>query len=290
MIAVVAAARGRGGRRGACARGRDASCGSARSSPVAGRAARQLYAAASTLAGDAHGSQARRHPDLRPRLQHGGADRGGEGPRLSRRDRARRLQRARTPQGSSAPRAAGIATAIVDHRPFGKDREAFERALQARARGAPHRARLPRRLHAAADALVRRAAGSGRMLNIHPALLPAFKGLDTHARALAAGRRSSTARPCISWCRRWIPGRSSRRARCRCCRATPKRRSPRACSTSSTDLSAGAAAGRGRPRADRRRPLPDRRPRRRRKRRARRHPQQNKTPGRGRGLRESHAR
>ena len=34
---------------------------------------------------------------------------------------------------------------------------------------------------------------TGRMLNIHPALLPAFKGLDTHARAIAAGRRRSTA-------------------------------------------------------------------------------------------------
>ena len=44
-------------------------------------------------------------------------------------------------------------------RTFGKDREAFERALQAALEEQPHRSRLPRRLHAPADALVRRPLG-----------------------------------------------------------------------------------------------------------------------------------
>jgi phosphoribosylglycinamide formyltransferase-1 len=82
--------------------------------------------------------------------------------------------------------AEGIATARIDHTKFGKDRAAFERAMQ--------------------DALEQRKidlvclAGfmrlltpwfverwQGRMLNIHPALLPSFKGVDTHKRALQAG-------------------------------------------------------------------------------------------------------
>ncbi|MBV9262058.1 MAG: phosphoribosylglycinamide formyltransferase [Pseudolabrys sp.] len=80
----------------------------------------------------------------------------------------------------------GIATAVVDHKPFGKDRAAFEHALQAALE--QHRieivclAGFMRLL--TADFVVRWQA---RMLNIHPALLPAFKGLDTHKRALEAG-------------------------------------------------------------------------------------------------------
>jgi phosphoribosylglycinamide formyltransferase-1 len=91
------------------------------------------------------------------------------------------------PDAAGLQRAAeaGIATAVVDHKTYGKDRESFERALQ--------------------DVLVRHRvelvclAGfmrlltawfvtqwPERMLNIHPALLPAFKGLDTHRRAIEA--------------------------------------------------------------------------------------------------------
>ena len=92
------------------------------------------------------------------------------------------------PAGLRVARAAGIATAVVDHTAFGKDRAAFERALQAVLEQHRIEHRLPRRLHAAADAWF---VGSwqGRMLNIHPALLPAFKGLDTHERALEAGAK-----------------------------------------------------------------------------------------------------
>jgi phosphoribosylglycinamide formyltransferase-1 len=81
---------------------------------------------------------------------------------------------------------AGVATAVIDHRPFGRDRAAHETAVLAALDAAGIElvclAGYMRRL---SPLLVGRFAG--RMLNIHPSLLPAFPGLDTHARALAAG-------------------------------------------------------------------------------------------------------
>jgi phosphoribosylglycinamide formyltransferase 1 len=89
-------------------------------------------------------------------------------------------------EGLKRAAAAGIPTAIVDHARHGKDREAFERALddtlKARRIDLICLAGFMRLL---TPAFVGR--WEGRMLNIHPALLPAFKGLDTHERALAAG-------------------------------------------------------------------------------------------------------
>jgi phosphoribosylglycinamide formyltransferase 1 len=88
--------------------------------------------------------------------------------------------------GLAFARGAGIATAVVDHRPFNENRGAFEQALDAQLQ--THRidlvclAGFMRLL--TAD-FVRR--WNGRMLNIHPALLPQFKGLHTHRRALEAG-------------------------------------------------------------------------------------------------------
>jgi phosphoribosylglycinamide formyltransferase-1 len=84
--------------------------------------------------------------------------------------------------------SAGIATAVVDHRAYGKDREAFERALQAelQARGV-ELVCLAGFMRLLTPWFVRQ--WEGRLLNIHPALLPAFKGLDTHARAIAAGAK-----------------------------------------------------------------------------------------------------
>jgi phosphoribosylglycinamide formyltransferase-1 len=88
--------------------------------------------------------------------------------------------------GLDRARQDGIATAVVDHQTFGKDREAFEQALD-------------KELQAHRIALVCLAGfmrlltpwfvtrWSGRMLNIHPALLPQFKGLHTHRRAIEAG-------------------------------------------------------------------------------------------------------
>jgi phosphoribosylglycinamide formyltransferase-1 len=91
-------------------------------------------------------------------------------------------------EGLKRAAAAGIPTAIVDHRKFGKDREAFERALQA-ALEAHHieLVCLAGFMRLLTPWFVRQ--WDGRLLNIHPALLPAFKGLDTHARALAEGAK-----------------------------------------------------------------------------------------------------
>ncbi len=96
---------------------------------------------------------------------------------LSNRPEARGLRRAR---------AEGIPTAAVDHTAFGKDREAFERAVQAHleARGIDIVC-LAGFMRLLTPSFVSR--WSGRMLNIHPALLPSFKGLHAHERALAAG-------------------------------------------------------------------------------------------------------
>ncbi len=82
--------------------------------------------------------------------------------------------------------AAGIPTEIVDHRPFKGDRAAHERAIDAALRRAGVEiVCLAGYMRLLTPFLVD--AWQGRMLNIHPSLLPAFKGLDTHARALAAG-------------------------------------------------------------------------------------------------------
>ncbi|MFC5419378.1 phosphoribosylglycinamide formyltransferase [Bosea eneae] len=82
--------------------------------------------------------------------------------------------------------AAGIATASVDHRPFGKDREAFERALEAelQAHGI-ELVVLAGFMRVLTPWFVTR--WQGRMINIHPSLLPDFRGTHTHARALEAG-------------------------------------------------------------------------------------------------------
>ena len=88
--------------------------------------------------------------------------------------------------GLAHARKAGIATAVVDHRTFGADREGFERAIDA-ALGA-YRVEfvcLAGFMRLFTPWFVGR--WSGRMVNIHPALLPQFKGLDTHRRALEAG-------------------------------------------------------------------------------------------------------
>ena len=88
--------------------------------------------------------------------------------------------------GLEKARTLGVATAVVDHRAYGGDRESFD-------------AEVNRRLAEARVEIVACAgfmrimtpvlieAWAGRMLNIHPSLLPLFKGLDTHVRALEAG-------------------------------------------------------------------------------------------------------
>jgi phosphoribosylglycinamide formyltransferase-1 len=92
------------------------------------------------------------------------------------------------PDASGLVRAhdANIATALVDHKTFGEDREAFERALDAQL--VAHRIDLvclAGFMRLLTPWFVTR--WNGRLLNIHPALLPQFKGLHTHRRVLEAG-------------------------------------------------------------------------------------------------------
>ena len=94
--------------------------------------------------------------------------------------------------GLARAQADSIPTAVVDHRPHGKDRAGFERALQAVldahgveivCLGGFMRLLTPKFvLH-----------WQGRMLNIHPTLLPSFPGLDPHGQALRAGVKISGA-------------------------------------------------------------------------------------------------
>ena len=88
--------------------------------------------------------------------------------------------------GLRCARDAGIEVIALDHRPHGKDREAFERVMDAelRARNVEMIA-LAGFMRVLTPFFV--SAWAGRMVNIHPSLLPAFPGLNTHARAIAAG-------------------------------------------------------------------------------------------------------
>ena len=94
--------------------------------------------------------------------------------------------------GLEKARASGVATAVIESKPFGKDRAGFEAALQALLD--QHRVELIclggfMRLFTAE--FVQR--WYGKMLNIHPSLLPSFPGLDPHGQALRAGVKISGA-------------------------------------------------------------------------------------------------
>lgn len=93
------------------------------------------------------------------------------------------------PEAAGLARAAeaGIPTRVVDHTGHA-DREGFERALDRRLRDEDvELVCLAGFLRLLTPWFVER--WTGRMINVHPSLLPAFKGLHTHARALAAGVR-----------------------------------------------------------------------------------------------------
>lgn len=80
----------------------------------------------------------------------------------------------------------GLPVAVVDHRPYGADRTAFEAELtRALAPHAPDIICLAGFMRVLTAGFV--TPWRGRMLNIHPSLLPKYRGLNTHARALAAG-------------------------------------------------------------------------------------------------------
>ena len=92
------------------------------------------------------------------------------------------------PQAGGLAKAAerGIATAAVDHRPFKGDRAAFEAELMKPLLEAePDIICLAGFMRVLTAGFV--AHWQGRMLNIHPSLLPKYRGLHTHARALEAG-------------------------------------------------------------------------------------------------------
>lgn len=88
--------------------------------------------------------------------------------------------------GLAKAAAQGVPTAAVDHRPFAKDRAAFEAALLDPILAArPDILCLAGFMRVLTPGFVNRFAG--RMLNIHPSLLPKYPGLHTHQRALDAG-------------------------------------------------------------------------------------------------------
>ena len=88
--------------------------------------------------------------------------------------------------GLERARAVGVAARAIDHRGFGKDRAAHEAEIDAVLREAGvETVCLAGYMRLLTPLLV--GAWRGRMLNIHPSLLPAFPGLHTHARAIAAG-------------------------------------------------------------------------------------------------------
>jgi len=90
--------------------------------------------------------------------------------------------------GITAARLAGVRADVVDHRKFGRDRAAHERAIDDLLRAAGIEiVCLAGYLRILTSFMLDR--WQGRMLNVHPSLLPLFPGLDTHARALAAGVR-----------------------------------------------------------------------------------------------------
>jgi phosphoribosylglycinamide formyltransferase 1 len=87
--------------------------------------------------------------------------------------------------GLAVARAAGVNAEAIDHRMF-QDRAAHEVAIDAALRGANIEfICLAGYMRLLTPFLVN--AWAGRMLNIHPSLLPSFPGLNTHARALSAG-------------------------------------------------------------------------------------------------------
>ncbi|MDX1780245.1 MAG: phosphoribosylglycinamide formyltransferase [Thalassovita sp.] len=100
--------------------------------------------------------------------------------------------------GSNDPDAAGlkkaaemgVPTFAVDHRPFKGDREAFEAALHEKlAEAQPDIICLAGFMRVLTEGFVRK--WEGRMMNIHPSLLPKYKGLHTHQRALDAGDKEA---------------------------------------------------------------------------------------------------
>lgn len=89
-------------------------------------------------------------------------------------------------KGLETAEAAGVATVSIDHKLYGKDREAFEREMDRALTDAGIQIiALAGFMRVLTPWFVKR--WEGRMINIHPSLLPKYKGLDTHQRAIDAG-------------------------------------------------------------------------------------------------------
>lgn len=89
-------------------------------------------------------------------------------------------------KGLETAEAAGVATVSIDHKLYGKDREAFEREMDIALTDAGIEIiALAGFMRVLTPWFVKR--WEGRMINIHPSLLPKYKGLDTHQRAIDAG-------------------------------------------------------------------------------------------------------
>ena len=157
-------------------------------------------------------------------LEHGGADLRRARRRLPLRDRARRQRPAATPRASSSPRRRHHGRTRwpttkprffeQPRRPYSADRAIDIIALAGYMRILP-------------DAFVSRWAG--RMVNIHPSLLPRHKGLRPHDAVLGGGRRRDRRDRPPRHRRRSIGRRSSARSRSPCSPATLPTRSRRAC-------------------------------------------------------------
>ena len=88
--------------------------------------------------------------------------------------------------GLAYARDAGVEALTIDHKPFGKDREAFEREIDAALRARDIQlVALAGFMRVLTPFFVR--AWEGRLVNIHPSLLPKYPGVKTHERALEAG-------------------------------------------------------------------------------------------------------
>ncbi len=88
--------------------------------------------------------------------------------------------------GLAKAAALGVPTAVVDHRPFKGDRSAFEAAMMVELdKAGIEMIALAGFMRIMTPATIRN--WQGRMINIHPSILPLFKGLHTHARALEEG-------------------------------------------------------------------------------------------------------
>lgn len=89
-------------------------------------------------------------------------------------------------EGLTIAEAAGVRAIGIDHKPFGRDREAFERELQTELENRKtDLVILAGFMRILTPWFVRQ--WFGRMINIHPSLLPKYPGLNTHQRAIDAG-------------------------------------------------------------------------------------------------------